>query len=321
MSNFEVPAKFSFQPYVAEWRMVSAETVDWAEEPKLRLAFAKPTEEPEKPRLRVRIEIPEPGDLGFTGFGLGSRSSYAVVLNRASIPPGLVQPHENHRNTPDMSGRTFRVLICQKPEMKGGLWLLEPGDVTKNAWIMRDEFLSLNVDPDPELGWDWSVRRFLNKWGLWGWGQVYVEGADPTSRLTMLANSLSGPKIGTVPFLMVIPHLLKTQQERYRKALLPKNARPWLRSHTMNLVPADDPPFFRLRASYCAEAIDATITIDHLAERQFGICKRCHKVFQKETQHKKNYCSERCINAANVQMWREKQRKNARKGAKQNVKS
>jgi len=120
--------------------------------------------------------------------------------------------------------------------------------------------------------------------------------------------------------LPVMPHLLKEQQQRYSKALLPSNARPWLRSHPLSLDTADEFPFFRVTRSYCRGAIEATVTIDHLAERKFGICKRCHASFEKQNKHKRNYCSNRCFNAAGVQRWREKQRKAVRKGAKHDAK-
>lgn len=136
----------------------------------------------------------------------------------------------------------------------------------------------------------------------------------------MLARLGTNQKPDRPDFVMVIPHLLKAEQERYRKALLPRNARQWLRRRPLNLIPADEFPFFRVCKSFCADAVETTITIDHLAERKFGICKRCHKDFQKETQHEKNYCSERCFNAAGVQRWREKQRKAAKKEAKRNAK-
>lgn len=327
-ANFEIPARFSFQPFPAEWRFVTAETVDWAEDPtKLRSIVPVPAEnDDDKNWLRVRIEVREDDNVRrmLAGLFSGIDPSYMVLMDRASIPPGVLQSYENHRNTPDISGRSFRVLIYRNPEIKLGLWALLPGNVTKNAWIMRDEFLSLEAHP--RLGWESSVQRFLNKWGLWRSEQGYVKAWDFSSsysNLTMLAALGSGERTDTPDFLIVMPHLLKAQQEWYRKALLPKSARSWLRSHPLHplkFTPADEFPFFRVRSSYCRDAIEATITIDHLAERQFGICKRCHNVFQRETRHEKNYCSERCFNAAGVQRWREKQRKAIKKGAKRNAK-
>jgi hypothetical protein len=140
------------------------------------------------------------------------------------------------------------------------------------------------------------------------------------------------PKIERPDFVLVPPQLLKEQQAKYRRALLPSNARSWLRSHPMSLESADEFPFFRVRSSYCSSAIETTITIDHLAEIKFGICKRCHKVFEKEKKYKMSYCSRSCANAASVARFREKQRKpewtaakiakllSQQKGAKRNAK-
>ena len=35
--------------------------------------------------------------------------------------------------------------------------------------------LALNLEEDKELGWDWSVRQFLNKWGFWEVSKGYSE--------------------------------------------------------------------------------------------------------------------------------------------------
>ena len=78
-------------------------------------------------------------------------------------------------------------------------------------------------------------------------------------------------------------------------------------------------PHFLVERSYCKDAIEATIIIDHLARRRFGFCKRCGKEFEQETQHKKNYCSRTCINAVNVQRWRDNQRKKSRLEGKRNA--
>lgn len=320
-SNFEIPARFSFYPFFATWRFARAETEEWVEKPRLRMAFSEAGDDPERTWLRVRIEVPDDAE-ELTALGLGVGSSYEVLMDRVCIPPDVLQKNENHRNTPDVAGRNFTVLICQKPEFQDGPWALEPGKVAKNARIMRDEFLGLEADPEfGPIGWDWSVRRFLNKWGLWCSEKGYVEAWDFSfPAIAALHESVSKQKINKPGFVMVNPHLLKAQQERYGKARLPKNARNWLSLHPLSLDTDGEFPFFRLRKNYCRDAIEATITIDHLAGIKHGLCKRCHKSFAKETRHKKNYCSERCFNAAGVQRWREKQRKAAKKGAKRNAK-
>lgn len=340
-ANFNVPARFSFQPFAANWRFVSAELVEWVEEPKLMMASQQEEEAHEKTSLRVRIEVPDPdgdgvglGELSFL-YGCGLYRSYLVLMERASIPPKVLQAHENCHNTPDVSGRSFLVLICQKPEFKDSPWGLKPEDATKNAWLMSDEFLNLGDDPeedDPEWSWVLSVWRFLNKWGIWESGRGFREdwSALPM-RIMSPSASLPEQKIDKPDFVLVIPHLLKEQQGKLRRAVLPSNARPWLRSHPVSLDTANEFPFFRVRRHYCRDAIEATITIDHLGEIKHGICKRCHKVFEKEKKYKMSYCSRTCANAASVERFRERQRKPEwtaakiakllrQQGAKQNAK-
>lgn len=317
-SNISIPAQFSFQPFTAEWRYASAEILEWVEKPKLMAILFKPSDDPEKNWLRVRIGASPYGGLDGL-YGIDYSPCHTVHMDRASIPPDVLLAHENHRNTPDVSGRWFTVLICQKPEFKDGYWVLKPGEVTKNAWIMRDEFLSLEADPDPVLGWDWSARQFLNKWGIWESGRGFTEDwSSRPIRLMPPSATLPEQKIDKPDFVLVIPHLLKGQQERYRKALLPSNARPWLRSHPLNLDTADEFPFFRVRRSYCTDAINATITIDHLADVQFGICKRndCRKLFERVTEQKRFYCSPECAHLANVRKLRAQKKKLESKGRK-----
>jgi hypothetical protein len=91
-------------------------------------------------------------------------SSLTVIIDRASVPPGVLMPRENYRNTPYLSRRGFQVLICQKAEFENGLWGLEPDGVKTDAWTMLEEFLN-HIDDLPGL--DSSVLTFLNKWGLW----------------------------------------------------------------------------------------------------------------------------------------------------------
>jgi hypothetical protein len=306
-SNFNIPARLSFQPFVVNWHIAEAEIVEWVEEPKLRNDW-----------LRVRIEEA----LVFGGLGEMDEirrpgiSSITALIARHSIPPDVLRPHENCHNTLDVSDRRFKVLVCQRPEFKDGPWALAPGEVTRNAWIMYEEFRNLEADPDPELAWLWSVLKFLNKWGLWSFDRGYSEDRPSLPLRIMPPSALHPVQEPKKPdFVLLVPHLLKEEQERYRKALLPSNRLRWLRSHRLEHETADEYPFIRVRRSCCSHTIEATITIDHIAKIQSGICKRCHKVFQKETRHKKSYCSERCFNAAGVQRWREKQRKAAKKGA------
>ncbi len=269
-------------------------------------AFQTPADEPEKTWLRVLIGTPDyKGIQSLYGLGLQDSPSHTVLMNRANIPPDVLQAHENCRNTPEVSGRSFTVLICQMPEFKDGPWV-KPGEATKNAWYMRDEFLNL----DTQKEWERDILQFLNKWGIWESGKGFSE--DWTARQTRLISPFtSTPKKETAraDFVLVVPHMLKEEQAKYRRALLPSNARSWLRSHPLSLETGDEFPFFRVRSSYCRAAIEATITIDHLSGVKAGICKWCHKIFEKEKNYRMSYCGRSCANAASVARFREKQRK------------
>ena len=328
-ANFNVPARFSFQPYTAIWDLETAETVEWAEDPTLlRKIFTPADERPEKSWLRVRVGVAVYGGLEML-YGFGDRPSYVVLMDRASIPPDVLSAHANHRNTPDIAGHQFPVLICRKPEFIDSLWALKPGQVTKNAWIMRDEFLNLDTEND----WELNLLRFLNKWGMWDSGRGFSE--DWALRpLTLLPPSAPpGVQESDRPdFVLVTPHSLKGQRDKYRRARLQSNARSWLRSHPLSLETGDEFPFFRVRSSYCRAAIEATITIDHLSGVKAGICKWCHGVFEKEKNYRMSFCGRSCANAASVARFRERQRKPewtdakiakllSQKGAKRNAKS
>lgn len=315
--NFEIPARFSFRPFSARWEIRTAELLDWPEEPKpigkFRIpAIGSPMVKPrmaslmEREWVTVRIDASGGSTAGMLDlYGLGPGSSHTVEMYRNDIPSDVLRPHENQRTSPDISGRTFSVLVCSKPEFKTILTQAKPGDAAKNAWAMRDEFLNLDgADSNDPLDWLWSLRQFLNRWGLWS------PGLGVHSR--MLAE-MPG-------FAVAFPHQLRERREEYRKALERKNARKWLSTAPIvNFTTTDKWPYFLAERFYCDEAIRTTITIDHLAERKFGFCKRCGRQFEQETEHKKNYCSRQCIQAAGVQRWREKQRKAAKKGAKHNA--
>lgn len=316
-ANFNVPARFSFQPFAAKWRFANAVLAEWVEDPTLLRPFRfgeAEKSEPEKTWLRVRLGLPGKDDdadhLGGLNGLYSLHPSCTVLMDRTSIPPEVLHAHENHRNTPDLSDKDkwFNVLICQRPEFRDGPWGLRPEEVIKNAWLMSDEFL--NLEGDSETDWEVSVWRFLNKWGIWEPSSGFTEDrrANPIQMASLVA-SLRAQEIDRPDFLLLMPHLLREQQEKYRRAVLPSNARSWLRSHPLSLDTAEDFPFFRVRTNYCREAIEATITIDHLAGIKHGICKRCGNVFEKEKNYRMSYCTRSCANAASVARFREKQRK------------
>jgi hypothetical protein len=301
-SNFDIPARFCFRPFSVRWEVRTAELMDWWEPPKSNLLLGPPIgRKPESEWVSVRID-----PSGFAFGGLSELTAHTVQIHRKDIPRDVLNQQENCRNTLDISGRHFTVLVGFYPESNSILpqskW--KPDEKTKNAWIMRDEFLNLSVSDESE--WPVCLKQFLNKWGLWSYGIVFD---------VSLAEERPG-------FVLEFPHLLSQKRTEYRKALQLESARKWLSTanplfqfpHGISAM--DKWPHFLVERSYCEDAIRATITIDHLAERKFGICERCHELFEKETKHKKRYCSESCINAANVKQWRDRHRKGEQRNAK-----
>lgn len=315
-ANIEIPARFSFRPFSAHWEVLTAELLGWPEESKPPSWFGAPAagspkvkprmvSPPDRERVTVLIGT-SPGSTAGMLYVSGPRPSDTVEMYRDDLPNDVLKPHDNRRTSPNISGRSFRVLVCTKPRFKSSFPESGPAAATKNAWAMRSEFLNLEgADSDNSLDWPRNLCRFLNRWGLWG------------------------PEIGfhaslntQIPaFAVTFPHLLRQKREEYRKALESKSARKWLSTaRPLSFTTIDEFPHFVVERFYCKEAIEATITIDHLAERKFGFCKRCRKQFEQETEHKKNYCSRQCIQAAGVQRWREKRRKASQKGALHNAK-
>jgi hypothetical protein len=220
-------------------------------------------------------------------------------MYRDALPQEAIAPHETRRNTPNISGRTFEVLICKGDPFKSLFPLPKPQGSIQNAWAMRDQFLNLGKDL-------WNLRSFLNRWGLWWNARGYEQSIFQPSH----------------DFLLIHQHHLWDSQETYRRALT-GTARNRLHSgSSLNLIRSDVPPYFFIEASNCDEAIKATITIDHLSKITFGICKRndCRTLFEFTTKQRRLYCTPHCAHLANVRKLRAK-KKAAKSGRKSNDKS
>jgi hypothetical protein len=248
---------------------------------------------PNARKVLVRVEAFDAIECAMLSIGgLEPRQSHIIEIDRNNIPTDALRPHENHQNTPNIEDRRFEVLLSRNPQF-GGVFppMLKPTDSAKNVWGMREEFFELS-----ESDWSRNLRDFLNRWGMWACEFGYTHSVMH-----------GGPMPG---FVVTFPQLLREKRDEYRKSLEPKSARKWLSTaRPLSFSTLDKPPYFLVERFYCADAIEASITIDHLAGRQFGFCKRCARLFEHETRHRKNYCSRRCIQAAGVQRWREKQRK------------
>lgn len=308
--NISIPARFIFRPYKAEWVRVTAEIIGWHEEPRpapggIKMPPIGPVPSPKlvKPlkafeqsisnSVRVSVDVPTPQELeAFCGAMLGS-SNYEIEIDHANIPREVLSANEKRSNTPNhaIEGRQFDVLACPRPELESSLFSLKPEGTVKDAWVMRDEFFKLEEET-------WALSLFLSHWGLWNYERGY---------------HAAGMALGSKaePFALAYPHLIWERRQQFRRALAGK-PHAWLSTaRPLSLSTANEPPYFSVERSGCEAAIEATITIDHLSEMKFGICKRkdCRNLFKCETQQKRFYCSLKCAHLANVRKLRAERKK------------
>jgi hypothetical protein len=139
---------------------------------------------------------------------------------------------------------------------------------------MRREFFELEQNNS-------KLCRFLNRWGFWDYGRDYQAGMGLRH---------------AYPFVLAFPHLIWGQREHFRKGLV-GTPRKWLSTaNPLGFTAIDTPPYFLVERFSCEDAIKATVTIQHLANVRFGICKRddCRKLFERTTKEKRLYCSPEC---------------------------
>jgi hypothetical protein len=316
LDNFEIPARLSFRPFAARWKVCYAETEEWLEQPDysfavppLRAPLAKPLKSlvHEREQVTIRVEVPDDSEdstgQGTLGALYGLAVSHKLTVFRDDLPDDLIRSHENRKNSPDISGRGFSVLMFENPDLSSLLLpsRIRPGDLERDAWAMREEFFELNLSD-----WDFSVWHFLNSWGLWDYGRGFI----PSFR-----EHIPG-------ITVVFPHLLLKKRHEYRAAL--GQPHKWLSEHSLSFSKIDKAPYFLVKHHFCGDAIEATITIDHLEKRRWGFCKRhdCRRYFQHISKQKRLYCSRECAHLANVRRLREEKRKaeKEQKGAKRNAK-
>ena len=145
--------------------------------------------------VRVSADLTSLGDVG-PNTKKDSSSSHRTVLTifRSNLPPGVIEPWESARTKPDISGRTFTLLAGRS------LALVDESSsagLTKDAWVMRDEFLNLKQDTEVLL-------RFLNRWG------------DLTDNLATSAGPYGNPSQLSIEF----PHVAWQVQNQFRRALV-----------------------------------------------------------------------------------------------------
>lgn len=317
-NNLEIPARFSFRPRVAKWQATWAELVDWAEEspgsPTSLIAWPPIDKVRPKTGDRVILRVTPPVDVGkklgesLTNemlYGLGDASAdFELEMPRKELPDGLLRKDETPTTALDIAGREFVVLVSQLPEYANVPLQLtssvkETERKKRNVWAMRARFFGLR----PSVV---DLKMFLNVWGPWDAERRY---------------SGSRSSFKPLPFALVVPDAIWRQREAYRKALS-GSARSWLRTaKPLTFSTLEEWPHFLVERSTCQDAIEATITIDHMRDAKYGFCKRCRGMFERDTLHKKNYCSRKCIQADATARWRANQRKEAKKqGGKKDAK-
>jgi hypothetical protein len=318
-NNLGIPARFSFRPRVAEWHAALAELVDWAEESsgslKPLIAFGTPIEKVQrKTGDKVIIRVTPPVDVGKKlGASLTKEMLYGIhedssdfdlEMPRKELPDGLLHPDETPTTAPDIAGREFVVLVSQLPESANGPLQLatrvkEAEIKERNVWAMRNRFFSL----EPSVV---ELKTFLNTWGPWDAERRYPG---------------NGFSFRSLPFALVVPDAIWRQRETYRKAVS-GFARSWLRTaKPLTFSTLNEWPHFLVERFTCQDALEATITIEHMRKAKYGFCKRCRGMFERDTLHKKNYCSRKCIQADATARWRANQKKESKgKGTKKNAK-
>jgi hypothetical protein len=296
-SNVTIPSTFRFRPKLGRWFIVSATTVDWYEKPTSPYPLlVKPLPMPWDEGEWINVSIPRLSSSPATTrmlLGLYSQpdsQNYLVKMRREELPTEVIARHENKRTAPDISDRSFPVLLSEQPESASSFAVKKPDGAVKNAWAMRDEFLNLEHDPS-------KLRMFLDRWGSWR---------------PRFAHRMSDPSTLN-DSLLILPHDIWRLQELYRRALT-GSARNWLRSvGGLGLVQSDVPPYFSIEVSDCESAIRGTITIDHLSNSTFGICRRsdCRRLFEFTTKQRRYYCTPHCAHVATVRKSRAEKKKAA----------
>jgi hypothetical protein len=256
----QIPVLFEFRKAKIQWGEARAKVVGWRDD-----------NPGQKMSLHLIAEV----------HCAGQKSRIAIPLvklpeqQRKECLPAVGKPQSHQRVREICSSLELPYFVHNTKTHFPGDELRKntsPGD----AWLMRDEFLSLKGDREKTLA-------FLNKWGRWAGLRSYVD-------FTEIANL----------------------QEEVRTALT-KSPDEWfstLAFPTMVNSRSTQFPYFTMLTDACQVAIRMATTIDLLQHIEFKTCARldCAKPFAVRSKRKRDYCSQYCAHLESVRRGRASQR-------------
>ena len=158
---------------------------------------------------------------------------------------------------------------------------------------MRDEFLRLKES-------NAALLAFLNRWGPWDrLGALYI--VEPTG--------FSPRELGDPVPLAVLPSLVWERRRELRSGMLNKPD-VWLSDNAAfgTMQRRTSYPYLGITDHTCLQAIETTITLDHLRKTVWRKCARqdCENVFAMNSGHGKTYCEQYCGHLESVRRNRAK---------------
>jgi hypothetical protein len=251
--EINIPVTFEFRTCSIQWQEVPAHVTGWRRD---QAGLKKPT--------HLIAQISRGGTNSTISVSVGRLPETERKLCLAT----LGKSHSDEAVTEICSELGLRYYVHNTKTF------IEDSELRKHshaadAWILRDELLKL--EPEPE-----AVLAFLTKWGRW----------------TEFRNYVDAPEIVAL-------------QQAVRQGLTAKPAN-WFQSSyaaplTVNSRTSGFPYFVMLTDS-SEKAIRMATTIDLLRELKFKTCARsdCGMPFQVTSKHEKSYCRQYCAHLESV---------------------
>ena len=290
-----VPLAFEFIAKRREWhvvKLVVAGREDAFREPAPKFLgtdipipmIGKPLTEPSNDVL-FRVEE----DSSYAFLGAGSLYKAAGIEEAAHLD-ALADLVENGRTVPTGSDE----LLVSGSSTSG------QGRKRPDPWAMRDEFLKLDESAT-------ALAAFLNRWGTWGTFSLLIERLSGTRMLKRLTGE-EYPQF-------LHPYTVWRERKTYRDGMLGSSAS-WLSTRaTLGLTHRRaEFPYLGIVAATCRQAIETTITLDHLRKVRSRVCARvdCNNIFPVDSDHGKIYCQQYCGHLVSVRNGRAATKKAAK---------